>query len=142
MSHRLLSNDGTIRPVSVEEIAETVVVDATDPNAALNIMMQASADSILLIELPSSADGRGFSVIGHLTASGKDAAPTTWLTGDLIPDQLTLAFQCGASAVLISDEMWEARGEQSWLNALNPSVKLAYRSQVWANVSDISQLRE
>lgn len=142
MSHRLLSKDGSVRTVTAEEIAATVLIDPSDPDAALSAIMQAPADSVVLIELPSSADGRGLSVVGHLAASGKNPAPSTWLTGDLIPDQVSLAFQCGATAVLVSDEMWQARGQSAWLNALEPAVSFAYRAQLWATVADISQLRE
>lgn len=141
MSHRLLSTDGTVRIVSSDELSKTVVVDATDPDEALSLLMQASADSTVLVELPSSADGRAFSVIGHLSANRKQNAPATWVSGNLIPDQVTLAFQCGATAVLVSDEAWQTRGESAWLNSLNPAVQLAYRSEVWPTVSDISQLR-
>jgi len=141
MSHRLLSADGSVREVTPEEIAATVSIDPADPDSALEAIMQAPTDSVVLIELPSSADGRGLSVIGHLAASRKNPAPTTWLTGDLFPDQVSLAFQCGATGVLVSDQMWQARGESAWLNALKPAVKCAYRAQVWPTVADISQLR-
>ncbi len=142
MSHRLLSANGTVRKIDADDMASVRLIDVTDVDAAQNELMQSSADAIVLLDMTGSADGRCFSIVGHLTAARKTDAPTVWLKGDFIPDQVSLAYQCGISAVLVSDEMWQHRGEKAWINAQNPPVQLGYRAAVWPTVAEISQLRQ
>jgi len=80
-------------------------------------------------------------VVAQLLASG-DKTVQVWLGGDLLPDQVSLAFQCGIDAVLVSEENWTKRGELAWMAALNPPVKLTYRADTWSQLPSISELRK
>ena len=145
MSYKLLNANGEVRAVSADEKAALVSVDASDPVAAFDQLSSMSDnDDVAFVELPSSADGRAFSVVGQITAQTNESKSTTnpiWIGGDLLPDQVTLAFQCGAAAVLIDDSSWNARGEDDWMAALKPPVGIGYRSTVWSGVQDISAMR-
>lgn len=141
MSHKLLKADGSIVDLSASELAKVILVDASDPDAALQQLAALSSNDTSLLEMSSSADGRALSVISHLIASGSPEAPALWLGGDLLPDYVSLAFQCGADAVVVSEDSWTARGETGWINALKPPVTRLYRSEVWSGVTSISSAR-
>jgi len=144
MSHKLLSANGDVRSVSADEFATLTPIDPSDSVAAFEqlaeLLTKGTTEAIAFIEIPSSADGRAFSVIGQLAANS-GATQTVWIGGDLLPDQVSLAFQCGAAAMLIDDASWEARGEDDWLSAIKPSVNVGYRPTVWSGVQGISALR-
>ena len=140
MSYKLLSGNGDVRSVSADEVAALVSVDSSDSVTAYKQLASLSDKDIALVEIPSSADGRAFSIVGGVTAQAQESK-NIWIGGDLLPDQVTLAFQCGASAVLVSESNWVARGEDDWLAALKPPVEIAYRSQVWSKVEGVSALR-
>ena len=143
MPYKLLSANGDVRSVSADEVAALVHVDASDPEA-INQLTHINDKDVVMLQLPSSADGRAFSVVGQFTAlksaQGSDTK-NVWVGGDLLPDQVTLALQCGASAVLIGESNWKTRGEDDWLAALKPSVGIGYRSTVWSEVQGISAMR-
>lgn len=140
MSHKLLSANGDIRSVSADEFATLIPVDPSDSAVAFDQLAQLSNENIAFLEIPSSADGRAFSVIGRLVAQSADTQ-ALWVGGDLLPDQVSLALQCGAAAVLIDESNWTARGESDWLAALKPAVSVGYRPTVWSAVQGISDLR-
>ena len=140
MSYRLLSANGDVSSITTEEFAALTRVDPSDSVQALDQLSKLSSNEVALFELASSADGRALSVIGGITAQGGESK-TLWVGGDLLPDQVSLAFQCGASAVVIDEPNWQARGEQDWLSALKPPVSVGYRSTVWSEVQGISAQR-
>ena len=78
----------------------------------------------------------------HLMSSCKKPASIAWLTGDLSPDQVSRAFQCSANVMLVSDEMWQVRGECAWLSVLESAIYCSFCVQVWSTVTDFLQLRE
>ncbi len=141
MSHKLLSVDGSIRDVDAQEFALLALVDASAPESALDQVASLASDQVVLLELPSSADGRAFSLLGSLTAR-KSVPVNVWLGGDLLPDQVSLAFQCGAQGVLVSETNWLARGERDWVASLQPPVSQLYRAEVWSQVGGIAKLRQ
>jgi len=126
---------------AASQLLTLLLIDATDPAAALAEMQTLPSHQIIVLALPSSADGRAFSVLGHIAANANPHNPT-WIGGDLLPDQATLAFQCGADALLVSEENWLKRGESAWKAALKPPVEIAYRNARWAAVADVSKLRQ
>jgi len=138
MSHKVLEVNGSV--LSSEELSGISVIDSADPSAALADIDALASGQVALLKLPVSADGRAFSVLGHVKASNNTPRPI-WLGGDLLPDQVTLAFQCGADAVVVSKANWEKRGETAWYAALNPLVTLGYRQSRCPQVADVSQLR-
>lgn len=141
MSQKLLKSDGSIVELSAAELGKAIVVDASDPTSALQQLAELSADDTALLELPSSADGRALSVTGFIAASGSSVVPTLWVGGDILPDQVSLAFQCGADAVVVSKMNWQSRGEAGWVNSVKPPLTQLYRSEVWSAVTDISSAR-
>lgn len=141
MSLKLLSIDGSVRELSLEDMADSQRLDATDPATALVAMRELNLHQPVTVTLGNSADGRSFSVLSQVRqhcAQQKDV----WVTGNLLPDQITLAFQCGATAAVIDAENWERRGEFGWRNALSPATQLGYRAQVWSDVGSIPALRK
>jgi len=140
MSHELLENTGRHRSVAATEYESLRVIDITDPVDAVAQILSLPSGSVALLELGNTADGRAFSVIGELSANGSVSC-AVWVGGALIPDQVTLAFQCGADAVVLTNDSWLARGEAAWLATLEPAVSLGYRQSVWSAVGDIRQQR-
>ena len=141
MSHKLLSSNGEVRSVTAEEVGGLISVDPSDPVAALEKLAALSEEVVALLDIPSSADGRAFSLIGSLAAQKEKMCAKIWVGGDLLPDQVTLAFQCGAAAVLVDGANWQSRGEADWLAVLKPMVGAGYRSTLWPEVSGISAMR-
>ena len=141
MSHKLLKSDGSIVDLAADDLNGVVVIDATDPALALTLLQSLKASDTALLNMPSSADGRALSITGFFAASVATTGPTLWIGGDLLPDQVTLALQCGADAVVVSDSNWTSRGKAGWTNALKPPVTQLYRSEVWPAVADISSAR-
>lgn len=68
-----------------------------------------------IIYFASSTDGRGFSEAELL----RRRHPTQRIVayGELLPDQLALAFACGINVVLVSDDQLLRHGRQAWLDA-------------------------
>ena len=141
MSHKLLKSDGSIVDLTDDELADAIVIDATDPESALKQLAGLNSTDIALLEMPSSADGRAMSLTGFVAAGGASETPTLWLGGDVLPDQVTLALQCGADAVVVSESNWDARGETGWVNSLKPAVTQLYRPEVWPKVANILNAR-
>lgn len=82
------------------------------------------AVSCIEVEFESFADGRGFSLLAWLRREFGNVQIVA--TGQLNPDQVSLAFGSGFDAVVVSAERWHACGAEAWQQALNPIVKAAY----------------
>lgn len=141
MLPKLLSADGVVRELSADELQASEHLDATDPAAALLAMGELNSTLPVTVTLSSSADGRSFSLLSQLRLKCPEHTQV-WVAGNLLPDQITLAFQCGATAAVIDADNWARRGEVGWRHALSPNTKLGYRAQVWSEVSSIAALRK
>jgi len=96
---------------------------------------------LLLIEFVSIGDGRGFSLAAELKEHNDFTRPL-YACGKLIPDQLTLAFQCGFDGVVLDQHSWELYGESAWLHALKPTVDKGYVQSKWSAIDSIWQRRQ
>ena len=71
----------------------------------------------LLVEFPSFADGRGFSIARQLRHR-YNYTGLLIADGELIPDQYAFALQCGFDAVRVSEETYSIQTEADWHNSL------------------------
>jgi len=105
----------------------------------LEVNGSVKTDERVVVSMPVTADGRGFSLLAE--AINGDNQPAIMMTGALFPDQVSLAFQCGASGVLISNEDWDLRSLKSWFDAASPKVSVGYRQAPWQGVQNIADFR-
>ncbi len=79
----------------------------------------------ILVDFPSFADGRGFSIARELR---KKYGFTGDLIADgpLIPDQYVYALQCGFDAVKVDGVTYERQAESHWFDALD-AFKVTYQ---------------
>jgi len=79
----------------------------------------------ILVDFPSFADGRGFSIARELRKKygfkGELIAD-----GPLIPDQYVYAVQCGFNAVKVDGATYERQAESHWFDALD-AFKVTYQ---------------
>lgn len=72
----------------------------------------------ILIDFPSFADGRGFSIARQLRKKYKYNG-TLIADGPLIPDQYVYALQCGFDAVKVDEETYGRQTESDWFSAMD-----------------------
>ena len=79
----------------------------------------------ILVDFPSFADGRGFSIARELR---KKYGFTGDLIADgpLIPDQYVFALQCGFDAVKVDGVTYERQAESHWFDAMD-AFKVTYQ---------------
>lgn len=140
--HYLLSSDGRYQvwkkpTVNTVTYASSVDLDASPLSDQLQVV--GGWSGIIKIEFQSSADGRGFSLLSRLRQLFPDA--TIFATGELNPDQLSMALQCGFDGVVVSEPRWLQYGEAVWQAALVPVVNLSYRTTAGKAISSIWQRR-
>ena len=123
MCNRLLEANGAIKtvthPLSSSVIELVAGEDTIEGLKSLHDKKQ------ILIKFASSADGRGFSMAAALRET-HEFGGKLFASGQLIPDQITLAFQCGFDAVIVNTEQWNRYGKEAWMNAMNPHVNQRY----------------
>lgn len=123
MSARLLEANGTVNaePNELSNTAVELVVgaDTIEQLESLHEITQ------IILKFNSSADGRGFSMAAALRET-RGYKGKLYAGGQLIPDQLSLAFQCGFDAVIVDTEQWSRYGSESWMKGLNPDVSQGY----------------
>jgi len=154
MQYRLFSDDGKVRMVDAEWVAAAEIiaisspvstVDDIDPQAGLStkqgMVEELSLTRTAMIEFTSVGDGRGFSLAAELREDNDFMRPL-YACGKLIPDQLTLAFQCGFNGVVLDRDNWELYGESAWLRALTPTVSKGYMQGKWSAIDSIWQRRQ
>ncbi len=72
----------------------------------------------ILVEFPSFADGRGFSIARELRKKyGYEGQLIA--DGPLIPDQYVYALQCGFDAVKVDEETYARQNESDWFSAMD-----------------------
>lgn len=90
-----------------------------------DILASAFADiSLIAVQFPKSADGRGFSLATRLRRLGFNGELRA--AGYMISDQYALARSCGFDTVEISDALAERQPEPHWMEAQR-SMSLAYQ---------------
>ena len=154
MRYKLLNSDGVVREVdaqwiaAAEKIAITtaIAVSGESGTQGSGSDQQLSESETLragyaMIEFQSVGDGRGFSLAAELTEGERFKRPL-YACGKLIPDQLSLAFQCGFDGVVIDDDGWQLYGESAWLEALQPIVDNGYLRNNWTAIDSIWERRQ
>lgn len=91
----------------------------------------------ILVNFPSYADGRGFSIARQLRKTygfkGMIIAD-----GPLIPDQYTMALQCGFDAVRLDGKTFSIQAESDWFNAMNAFAGTYQRGYAFKNGPSVS----
>lgn len=72
----------------------------------------------ILIDFPSYADGRGFSIARQLRKT-YGFTGSLIADGPLIPDQYSMALQCGFDAVRLDGKTFAIQAESDWFNAMD-----------------------
>ena len=107
MPNRLLEANGTHKPIADDHLGNAVDLAGETDSRDIGSNVRNAAE--IVVTFPSSADGRGFSLGAELREGGGFKGKL-YATGTLNPDQLSLAFQCGFDAVVISEAQWERYG--------------------------------
>ena len=154
MRYKLLNSDGSVREVDAQWIAAAeniaittaIAVSGESGTQGSGADQQPSESETLcagyaMIEFQSVGDGRGFSLAAELTEGERFKRPL-YACGKLIPDQLSLAFQCGFDGVVIDDISWRLYGESAWLEALKPLVDNGYLRNSWRAIDSIWERRQ
>jgi len=93
-------------------IANDVSVDALLPSLG--------GVTVITIDFPSFADGRGFSLARRLRDA--DYRGTLHASGHIISDQLRHAFACGFNAIVINDALAARQPETVWREAAKTAL--------------------
>ena len=98
-------------------------VDAGEPG--LDEQAFSNDSSCVTLNFPSSHDGRGFSFARRIR---RERGPGVRIiaTGNLIPDQARMAFQCGFSEIHLTDSLVERHGEGAWRRAVEVAPDALY----------------
>lgn len=83
--------------------------------------------SLIAVQFPSFADGRGFSIARHLKRLGYDGELRA--RGHIIADQYAHALACGFDGVEISDEIAARQPYEQW-KAAEEKVLPPYRAKM------------
>ena len=101
---------------SLEEAMESNADMARLPNDVDLSTLALDRFATLLVEFPTFADGRGFSVARELRRK-YDWQGELVADGPLIPDQYGFAAQCGFDAVRLDPETWARQSIEHWAEA-------------------------
>ncbi len=102
---------GEIATTNSAKINNTVTLPA---EAAANTLLPEHLQAAdLILRFANFADGRGFSLARIIKRSASERNSLHAL-GELLPDQLALAWACGFDSVLVSDEHFTRCGNQAW----------------------------
>ncbi|MDO6480301.1 DUF934 domain-containing protein [Shimia thalassica] len=86
------------------------VASDTDPAVLLT---QLDGVTMIRVDFPSFADGRGFTIARQLRLAGYNGRLRA--KGHVISDQYAMARRCGFDEVEISDDLASRQPEQDWL---------------------------
>ncbi|MFK7893595.1 MAG: DUF934 domain-containing protein [Granulosicoccus sp.] len=138
MLGRLLESNGVITDIADDQFSDAIdLIGGTDLRS-VEASVRNSPE--LIVTFPSSADGRGFS-LGAELREDSEFKGKLYATGKLNPDQISLAFQCGFDAIIVSDAQWQRYGEASWEQAIDPIVNKTYLRTHWRQLDPIWESR-
>lgn len=106
-----------------DEAAGGLRVDAGEP--CLDEQSFSNDGACVTLNFPSSHDGRGFSFARRVRRERGEGFRII-ATGNLIPDQARMAFQCGFSEIHLSDALVERHGEGAWRQATTVAPDALY----------------
>lgn len=96
-------------------------LDAGEPDLSLGDA------AVVEINVPSSTDGRGFSLARRLRRL-RGAEIKLVATGPLLPDQARMALQCGFDEIWLEDELVHRHGQAAWREAIENAATDLYIS--------------
>lgn len=96
---------------------DVVALDLPSDTDPLSLSGQLAGVSIIRIDFPSFADGRGFSISRQLRLMGYKGRLRA--KGHVISDQYAMARRCGFNEVEISDDLAARQPEAEWLFRAN-----------------------
>jgi len=135
---RLLEVNGTVKTVTDTLLRSCIeLVVGEDTIVSDNSLHEFEQ---VLINFPSSADGRGFSMAAALRET-QAYGGKLFAGGQLMPDQVTLAFQCGFDAVIVNKDQWSRYGKDAWMNVMKPHVSQSYVRSHWCSLDSIWERR-
>ncbi len=136
MSDRQLESDGTVTVVSHDVLKDARVFELEAGADTDAIQKSAESFHTIALKFVSSADGRGFSLAAALREKKGNNSRLIAL-GQLNPDQVSMAFQCGFDAVMIDAAQWDRYGEDAWVSTLDPIVNRSYMRSRWEQLDSI-----
>ena len=98
-------------------------VDGGEP--CLDEQAFSNDSNCVTLNFPSSHDGRGFSFAKRVRRERGEAVRII-ATGNLIPDQARMAFQCGFSEIHLEDTLVARHGETAWREATKVAPDALY----------------
>lgn len=119
-----------VEPVYVAFEAGKTGVDALDvasDTPAPELALAAKSATIVRIDFPTSADGRGLSLARALRQQGYTGHLRA--RGHVLADQYPLALRCGFDDIEISEDHAKRQPEPQWLDAFG-RVKDNYQSRL------------
>lgn len=123
MCNRLLEANGKVKIATIEHSVSTLeLVVGADTIESVKSLLNIKQ---IVVKFKSSADGRGFSMAAAIR-DGRGYNGRLIAGGQLNPDQLSLAFQCGFDAVIVENTQWSRYGKDAWMKAMNPNVNRSY----------------
>ena len=145
--HKLLNSDGDISDITSDWLATATVIHTDTPLdiPQQDVFARSNTDRSntdhsntekVVIEFGSASDGRGFSLIAGFRECNS-FNQVVYASGALIPDQVSLAFQCGFDGIIITQRQIDLYGEKSWCNALTPLVDNGYVKSNWGRIDSI-----
>ncbi len=142
MPDKLLNQNGDISDIVSDRFNSALKLAGDSLNEADTKQLLQSLDETteIIIEFPSSADGRGFSIAATLSEQ-RGTGFKLFASGELNPDQLSLAFQCGFDGIIIDEAQWNRYGEESWTQAMDPVINRSYLRSHWHRLDPIWERR-
>ena len=89
------------------------------------IKLRLQSIKTIIVDFPSFADGRGFSIARELRKKYGYSALLI-AEGPLIPDQYAFALQCGFDAIKVDEGTYARQTESDWFNAMD-AFSLTYQ---------------
>ena len=135
--HKLLKHDGSVEDIASDWLAASTVIHTgtlpTTPHR--DIFDQWGTDTVVVV-FDSTSDGRGYSLAAEIReCHGHDRV--VYASGALIPDQVSLAFQCGFSGVIVTPQQIDQYGEENWRVAQTPMIDNGYATNNWCGIGSI-----
>lgn len=93
--------------------ANAIAVDIPSDTAPAALVAHLDHLTLIRVDFPSFADGRGFTIARQLRLMGY--AGQLWAKGHVISDQYAMARRAGFDAVEISDDLAARQPEAEWV---------------------------
>jgi uncharacterized protein (DUF934 family) len=108
---RQIFENGDIANIQNAAIKGALTIPAETEQASLKTEHYQAQE--LILEFSNSADGRGFS-LARVIKRVSTGCHSLHASGPLLPDQLSMAWDCGFDSVLVTDEHFARCGSDTW----------------------------